>query len=302
LTRRYGVVYKMSNHPNCPPMDPEPKAHARNALAPTRSVESYASRLQAAHKQVGTVVSSPDPVLAERLAQSFDYLWIDLEHGALSVREMEVLAIAARAGGAYALARLPTTECDSLTAILDTGVDGVVAPRISTPAQASALVELTTYPPEGRRGFAERRGRRLRPLVTRGRWPTDSVARIVQVETLGGVENAYAIAATPGIDALVVGTADLSLDLGCPLDLGAPPMIGAIRSVGAAAARAGKAWGIAAGAILPWVKEVGDSGASLLLLSSDIRLYGQILDECELEMDAWRTTNPQRGLPSTKAR
>lgn len=269
-------------------MDGHPTA-ARNA-------QPYTSLLRRAEKHVGTVVSSPDPVLAERLAQSFDYLWVDLEHGALTVRDVQTLAIATRAGGAYALVRLPAIDCHALTAILDTGVDGVIAPRVSYAAEASELVELTTYPPVGRRGFAERRARRLQPTAHPDGWPTDTIARVVQIETLCGLANVREIAATPGIDALVIGTSDLSLELGCPLDLSAPSMSDAIRTVGTAAASEGKAWGLAAGSFLPWVRNAARSGASLLLLASDVRLYGQAVDAYEPEMNAWRTTKTTRSL------
>ena len=261
------------------------------------NVRQYASLLRRAQRQVGTVVSSPDPVLAERLAESFDYLWIDLEHSALTVRDVETLAIAARAGGAYAIVRLPTINCDSIAAVLDAGVDGVVAPRVSYPAEASELVELTSYPPDGRRGFAERRARRLWPAVKASGWPSGSIARLVQIETVRGLANVRAIAATPGIDGLLVGTSDLSLELGCPLDLAAPSMGEAIREIGAAATSEGKAWGLAAGSVLPWVTNAGESGASLLLLASDIRLYSHAIELRQPEIDAWRRMRTTQSTP-----
>jgi 4-hydroxy-2-oxoheptanedioate aldolase len=271
---------------------PERVPHLRPQAADRRA--PYTSVLATADKLVGTVVSCADPVLTERLAESFDYLWLDLEHGALSLSDIQTLAIAARAGGAYALVRLPAVHCESLTSVLDTGVDGIVAPRVSSPAEASELVELTSYPPTGRRGFAERRARRLHSVVNERGWPANTVARIVQIETARGVENVRPIAATPGIDALVVGTSDLSLELGCPLEVSAPQMIEAIRTVGTAAASEGKPWGIAAGGLQPWVREAGSRGATLLLLSSDVRLYSQALDERDDELRAWRTLKTMR--------
>jgi 4-hydroxy-2-oxoheptanedioate aldolase len=260
----------------------------------------FASLLRRAEKQVGTVVSSPDPVLAERLAESFDYLWIDLEHAALTVGDVQTLAIAARAGGAYALVRLPAIDFHSLCAVLDTGVDGVVAPRVQYPAEASSLVDMTTYPPHGIRGFAERRARRLRSAVKPGGWPSDTVARVVQIETIQGLANVREIAAIPGIDGLLIGTSDLSLELGCPLDLSSPSMIDAIRAVGSAAAAEGKAWGLAAGSLLPWARQAARDGASLLLLASDVRLYSQAINLCEPDMDAWRTTKTTRTIGASK--
>lgn len=248
---------------------------------------SLAVELRAGRPLIGTVISSVDPVFAERVAQTFDFVWIDLEHSALSLSDAVTLAIAVRAGGAASFVRLPRFDSELLSAVLDTGVDGVVAPKIPSASEAARFVTSLRYPPEGSRGFAPRRASRGSGGVT-----GTQVACIVQIETRAAIEDIDAIASTEGVDGLVVGLADLSLDLGCPLDLESATLAAAARRVGRAAARHGMPWGLAAGALTDWVRESWTTGANLLVFSSDVRLYGEALDATARRLRELRADTP----------
>src|SRR5437763_16259025 len=114
-------------------------------MAPSRSTsarlpaDTLRESLRSGAALVGTVVSSPDPVLTERLAHELDFVWIDLEHSALGIRDAQLLAIAAKAGGAFALVRLPRHDSELVAAVLDMGIDGVIAPKVSSAADAYAF-------------------------------------------------------------------------------------------------------------------------------------------------------------------
>jgi len=262
---------------------------------------SFAAQLRAGAPLVGTVLSSPDPVLAERAAQAFDFAWIDLEHSALSVRDALVLAVALRAGGAASLVRLPRFDSELLTAVLDTGVDGVVAPKVSCAADAAALVRSLRYPPAGSRGFAPRRASGGQAAAGAGL--RSDVACIVQIETRAALAELDAIAATEGLDGLVVGLADLSLELGCPLDMEADALADAARSVGETAARNGVPWGLAAGTLPPWVSASWQAGGDMFVFSSDLRLYAETVDVAarrlrRLREEAVTASTNEPGVPT----
>lgn len=228
---------------------------------------------------IGTVLSSPDPVLAERIAASFDFVWIDLEHSALTVRDAQTLVIAARAGGALSFVRLPRYDSEILGAVLDAGVDGVVAPKVESAAHAQALVARMSYPPAGTRGFAPRRasgGAAGQGAVAEPK----RIACFAQIESGAAVGAVEAILATPGVDGIVVGTADLSLDLGCPLDMEARELVSAVEEVERAARRHDKPWGVAIGQVPAWVETLRGRGASMIVFSSDIRLYAEAGRSC----------------------
>jgi 2-keto-3-deoxy-L-rhamnonate aldolase RhmA len=228
---------------------------------------------------VGTVLSVPDAALAELVGERFDFVWIDLEHGQLGPREAQVMAIAARAAGCAALVRLPHAGSELLPAVLDVGVDGVVAPKVDDAAAAEQLVARLRYPPRGTRGMAPRRansyGRVPAPAAASG----TELACVVQIESATAVGNAAELASVYGVDALVVGCSDLALDLGVPGELESAPLLAAIREVQAAAAQAGVASGIAAHGAAPALARLLAGRSTIVVYASDVRIYAGAVDD-----------------------
>lgn len=228
---------------------------------------SQAARAPRARPLAGTVVTLPDVALAELTASFADFVWIDLEHGALDVGDVPPLAIAARAGGAAAYARLRDPRDAALGPLLDAGVDGVVVPRVESAADAERVVRRFRYPPDGTRGIAARR-------ASGYGIPGDAPAPVctVQIETSAALAEAEAIAAVEGVTSLVVGCADLRAALGRD-DIG--PAIAAVRR---AARRAGVGFGVAGPDDPELLLELAGPGADLLVLGADVRLYARALD------------------------
>jgi 4-hydroxy-2-oxoheptanedioate aldolase len=223
--------------------------------------------------EIGTVIALGDAAAVELAAAPLDLVWIDLEHGALDVRDVQVAAIAAQSTGCAVHVRLPAGDSDRLGAVLDAGVDGVVAPRMEDPEEVAALVARLRYPPAGVRGYGPRRAGDY------GRWPDDALVRCtVQIETPVGVERAAAIARVPGVDGLVVGCADLGLALGVPGDLTAPSLRDAVDVVAAAAAAAGLRFGIAAGGDPAVIASLAAGRADVVVYSVDLRLFASAVD------------------------
>jgi len=236
-------------------------------------------RLRAHDPLVGTVLTVPSVGLAELAAGAVDFVWIDLEHGALGPADVQPLAIAARAADTAALVRLASVGGDGTGAGLDAGVDGVVAPRVESPDRAARLVQLLRYPPRGTRGVAARRAAgygRGGPDGEPGHGP-DPVC-VVQIESPPGVRNAAEIAAVDGVDALVVGCADLSHSLGERGRLRSPAVSEAIEQVQRAAAAAGIPSGIAGPDDPALLAELAAGRSSMLVLSADVRMYARAVD------------------------
>jgi 2-keto-3-deoxy-L-rhamnonate aldolase RhmA len=257
-----------------------------------------AGRIRRREPLLGTVVSVPDAALAELLCERFDFVWIDLEHGQLGPREAQVMAIAARAAGCAALVRLPRPGSELIPALLDAGVDGVVAPRVEDAATAELLVEQLRYPPSGSRGVAPRRassyGRVPDPWRVGG-----GPACVVQIESAAAVGNAAAIAAVDGVDALVVGCSDLSLDLGVPGELDSPPVLEAVRRVERSAADASVACGVAAPRATPALAALVARGSTIFVYSSDVRIYATAVDDAVADLSRTLAEHESHGCRST---
>ena len=226
---------------------------------------------------VGTVLTLPGAVTAELLAEPFDVVWIDLEHGALGRAEAQEMILGAQAAGALALVRLGMSDAEGLVGpMLDAGADGIVAADVRVAAQAESLAALMRYPPKGRRGYGPRRAAlrgRTRPSET-----ADPPYLWVQLESQEGVGAAEEIARTRGLDALVVGIADLCIDLGIEIGLSDSRLHDALRSVSHAAELARVRFGLA-GPLQP-AEQLGDllDAATVLVHSTDARLCATRVD------------------------
>lgn len=217
--------------------------------------------------RIGTTISFFDPALAELVASAFDFVWIDLEHGSLSVRDVQHLAIAIQSTGARALVRVPSSEFDRLGALLDARVDGVVVPMTETPDQIERVVQRMRYPPGGTRGLAPRRATaygRVAPALDA------KVELVAQIETPNGVANAAAIAAVDGLDLLFAGTTDLRLTLPQGAEVAER-----VTSIQTCAQEVAKSWGLA---LAPGGTAYPSNDADMILLGSDVSLIARGID------------------------
>lgn len=138
-------------------------------------------------------------------------LVLDLQHGLWERGTLEA-AIGAAAGRAPVIARCAENSHTAIAQALDAGAASVLVPLVETAEEARRAVEASRYPPYGRRS-----GGGVRPLLAGidAMLAADrEVAVGVMIETVAGVENVEAIAATPGIDYLFIGTGDLALSHG----------------------------------------------------------------------------------------
>lgn len=160
------------------------------------------------------------PALAEHAASlGFDAVLIDCEHGSAGFERVEELARAARAGGIASIVRPWSNEPGLVTRFLDCGVTGIQFPHVEDAATARELVEIVRTA----------RGKRFADTLVVG-----------MVESAAGVGNMPAIARVEGIDAMVIGLADLAVSLGHPADGQHPEVRRAVEAVISALRKEGR--------------------------------------------------------------
>jgi 2-dehydro-3-deoxyglucarate aldolase len=241
------------------------------------------ARLLAGDLLVGTLVTLPAPEVAEILAGlGFDWLFIDAEHGPLSIHQAQMLlqAVGARCP---CLVRVPAGEEVWIKKALDIGAAGVIVPQVHTAGQAEQVVHLCKYPPEGSRGVGVARahgyGRRFKEYVATA---NQEVIVVVQAESAEAVRNIQSIVEVPGIDAVLIGPYDLSTSLGKAGQLADPDVTGAIATITERCHRAGVrlgAFGMDAAAVQPFI----ETGFNLIAVGIDTvflsRAAGDVLSE-----------------------
>jgi 4-hydroxy-2-oxoheptanedioate aldolase len=205
------------------------------------------SRVLAGETLFGAWLGLGSPMAAELLGRAgYDWLVVDLEHGAATEAELLAHLTAIEGTGAAALVRPQSGERLRIGRALDLGAEGVVVPRLDTADQVREAVTFLRYPPAGQRGVALlTRGARL-GSVGHGDVASlnEGIVGIIQIETPSALEAADAIAAIDGVDVLFVGPADLSHSLGVPGQFGDATYLAALELVVAACRAHGKAAGI----------------------------------------------------------
>lgn len=162
---------------------------------------------------LGIWLSIPGSVGAELAArQPVDYVCVDTQHGAIDYAQSAVMIQAIELTGATPIVRVPWNEPGIIGKSLDAGAHGVVVPMVNSRPEAEAVVRACRYPPDGSRSWGPVMAGQRHP--DNRRWAADTVAVIPMIETVEAVSNLDEILSVPGIDAIYVGPADLSLSLG----------------------------------------------------------------------------------------
>jgi len=219
---------------------------------------------------VGTFLKTPAHELVEVLAPSgLDFLCLDAEHAAFDRARTDACLALARALGLPALVRVPWGRPEHIQSALDAGATGIVVPHVSDAATAAQVARAARFG-RGGRGFAGATRwagfgtQAMADLLARSR---DETVVIAMIEEPEGVAAAPAIAATPGIDALMLGPADLAVALG-ETDLAGAGLARAYEAVGVACRAAGTTFAT-------WVPDPGaararhDAGVRMFFAASE---------------------------------
>lgn len=151
-----------------------------------------------------------NPFTAEIMAtQGYDSVTIDIQHGALDYSDALPMLQAMKTSGATLMARVPWRDPGYIMKALDAGAMGIICPMVNTRAEAEEFVSYMHYPPHGQRSFGPTRAAVAMPGY--GVAANDEVLALAMIETANGMANLEEIAATPGLDGIYVGPADLTL-------------------------------------------------------------------------------------------
>lgn len=234
---------------------------------------AFKERVRNGDVVLGTFLNLGSPLVAEVCALSgFDWLLVDLEHGAGGEEGFVGQLLAGAAHDVPVLVRVESAERIRVGHVLDLGAVGVMYPRLNTPDEVADAISHLWYPPQGDRGVATyNRARHFGGDTRLSSDVNEELLCIVQIETSSALANVAGIAATPGVDALFVGPGDLSAALGCPGQLDAQVYLDALDDVIAAARGAGVAAGILVGDV-DQVKGHIERGFSFVSVASDSAL------------------------------
>jgi 2-keto-3-deoxy-L-rhamnonate aldolase RhmA len=186
--------------------------------------------------QLGTgfgQLRSPD-VARILAAAGFHWAFIDTEHGGFDLETVQDICRVSVMVGLSPIVRVPDLQYSLVARSLDCGAQGIIFPRVESAELLARAVSWTRFPPVGIRGY----GLTALHLDHEKAGFPEVIAHmnahtlvVTQIETVKAFEMREELLAVPGIDAIMVGPADLSISLGVPGDFEHPKMVETIEKI-----------------------------------------------------------------------
>ncbi|MDP4286072.1 MAG: aldolase/citrate lyase family protein [Bacteroidota bacterium] len=179
------------------------------------------------------ILKSPQAV-ALCASEGWDYIILDTEHNDYDYETLGNFSLMAKYEDLALFVRVPDKLYHQMAQMLDIGAEGLILPQVRTLEESQHIIQSTKYAPIGKRGVS------ISSIVTRYRdytqeeytkWANDEIMTVIQIESEEGVNSVEKIVSVPGIDAVMIGPADLSQDMGIPGQLNHPRIEEAFREV-----------------------------------------------------------------------
>ena len=180
-------------------------------------------------------------------AAGFHWAFLDTEHGGFDLETVQDICRVAALAGLTPIVRVGDLQYTLVARALDCGAQGIVFPRVESPELLAKAVSWTKFPPVGVRGYGLTAVQiDYEPLSFRQvieHLNANSMV-VLQIETRRAVEARDELLAVSGIDAVMIGPADLSISLGVPGEFQHPKMVEAMEAVRESCLRHGVAPGV----------------------------------------------------------
>jgi 4-hydroxy-2-oxoheptanedioate aldolase len=228
----------------------------------------------------------------------YDWLLLDGEHAPNDLPLLIEQLRAMQGSPAHAVIRPPIAETWIVKQLLDIGAQTLLIPMIESRATAEAMVKAMRYPPEGIRGVGASiaRASNYNEIADYVQTANDETCLLLQVESRAGLAALDEIAATPGVDGVFIGPADLAADMGYPGNPGHPAVQAAIEDAFTRIASHGKAIGILIGD-LALSRRYVDLGATFVAIGVDVLVYAsaarKLLEDFHVTKAATATADTQ---------
>lgn len=181
------------------------------------------------------------PMIAK--TAGFDGILIDMEHSSFDLDTTGQLCLAALYAGITPIVRAPSKDPFFVSRILDGGALGVIVPHIRSVQDAKDVVAAAKFQPIGHRSSTNGLPHlQFRSFPAKVANPIINAHTIVipMIETLEALELVDEIAAVEGVDSLLIGTNDLTAEMGIPGDYDNERVEDAYRRTIAACQKVGK--------------------------------------------------------------
>lgn len=209
------------------------------------AIHAIRNRLRDGGTSVGSWMQIPNASVAEIMGQAgYDWVALDMEHGAISLHQLPDLCRALELGGTLPLVRLANRQPEGCAQVLDSGVGGVIVPSVESSEQLLRIRDACRWPPAGKRGVGFSRANLFGQRFDTYRQEAQAPLLVAMIEHVAALEQLPEIVAVEGLDAILIGPYDLSASLDCTGAFSDPRFISTMAAIQDIASGGGVACGI----------------------------------------------------------
>jgi len=196
------------------------------------AIQQIRERLRSGGHSIGSWMQIPHPSIAEIMGQAgYDWVAVDMEHGAIAVHQLPDLFRALELGGTLPLARIAQGHPKDCKQALDAGAGGVIVPMIESADQLLAVRDACRWPPAGTRGVGFARGNLFGKHFDQYAEEAQAPLLVAMIEHVDAVEVLHEILAVEGLDAIMIGPYDLSASMGLTAQFDSPDFMSTMKRI-----------------------------------------------------------------------
>lgn len=196
------------------------------------AIQNIRERLKGGGHTIGSWMQIPHASIAEIMGQAgYDWVAVDLEHGAVSAHQLPDIFRALELGGTLPMVRLAEGLAKDCKQALDAGAGGVIVPMVESAAQLTAVRDACRWPPAGTRGVGFSRANLFGKHFEAYREEAQAPLLVAMIEHFKAVDSLEAILAVEGLDAIFIGPYDLSASMGLTAQFEHPDFQAAMQKI-----------------------------------------------------------------------
>lgn len=189
-------------------------------------------KLRSGKPSLGSWMQIPNSSVAEIMGRAgYDWIAVDLEHGAFSRQILPDIFLALENGGVLPIARVAQALPNDIKQALDAGARGLILPMIESKEQLKNAIESASYPPIGTRGVGYCRANLFGKNFEAYAQQSSDILIVAQIENIRAVENLENIISVEKLDAIIIGPYDLSGSMNLTAQFDHPEFIKVMDSI-----------------------------------------------------------------------
>lgn len=236
-------------------------------------------KLKAGQPAYGVLSTSDDPQLAELFGLAgFDYYMLDAEHGLMDAVQVVNVIRACERVNMTPMVRVGSKDPKLVLQYMDAGMMGVMMPGLESPGEVRMLIDAIKYAPVGKRGMGITRAAAYAAVgqaaVDYINFSNEQTMVVPQFEDPALLDCFEDMISQPGVDAVVIGPRDLSLNMGFPDGPNHPEVQAMIDRVVALCKKVNVAVGITAGSRADSATQVARGATMILAIAQWVVING----------------------------